>query len=194
MRHGFLKQQHHGRARNMSWDYPRSGKRHQVCFDATKEAFVIFSKTKPCGREFKQLGATIDPKLIMDEEINRIRLKPRAKVKAILRTRRFYSVGEMIQQYKTRVLCLIEGTIGAYFHAASTHLASLGEIQRRFCEEVGLDEQRAFWHWIWFPWSCDRILRLWASFTEFSSTKRTMISKCCFRVDAGAQLSPRDWI
>ena len=120
------------------------GHSHQVSFDASKEHFAVLSRTCPTGSPFKLLGALIDVKLIMDAEICRVRSKAMAKTKAILRTRRFYSMGQMVQQYKSHVLCILEGTTGAIFHASRSHLAKLDDVQEKFCKFLGLSACDAF--------------------------------------------------
>ena len=50
----------------------------------------------------------------------------------------------MVQQYKTHVLCILEGTLGAYFHACSSKLGELDRLQDRFCAKLGLADNEAF--------------------------------------------------
>ena len=135
---------HHKRTFRHSKLIHQWGVLHQVEFDAGKEHFAIISNSEPAGEVFKLLGALTDPKLQMGPEIDRIKNKARAKIKAILRTRKFYSIGALIQQYKTHVLCLLEGTIGAIFHAATTQLEKLDRLQISFCDSIGLSEAAAF--------------------------------------------------
>ena len=49
-----------------------------------------------------------------------------------------------MQQFKTHVLCLLEGSTAAIFHAASSHLEKLNTLQRNFVTNVGLSEEEAF--------------------------------------------------
>ena len=74
----------------------------------------------------------------------RILNKASPKVKAVLRTRKFYSVHGLIQQYKSHVLCILECTCGSYFHAATTHLHKLDMLQTKFVEKLGLSARDAF--------------------------------------------------
>ena len=53
------------------------------------------------------------------------------------------SVG-LLQQYKAHVLCILEGSACAIYHAAQPHLSTLDELQRRFVRKLGLDESEAF--------------------------------------------------
>ena len=120
------------------------GAKNQVIFDETKEEYAVISRVNPHGTTFKLLGAQIDPKLLMTDEISRILGKARGKAKAFFRTMRYYSVGGLIAQFKTHVLCHLEGTMGAFFHASTSHLAKLNAVQRIFVEKLGLSEESAF--------------------------------------------------
>ena len=51
---------------------------------------------------------------------------------------------DLVNQFKAHVLCILEGSLAAVFHAASTHLDKLDSIQRSFTERVGLSEEIAF--------------------------------------------------
>ena len=50
----------------------------------------------------------------------------------------------VIQQFKSHVLCLLEQSAVAIYHAAQTHLESLNALQRNFVSELGLSEAEAF--------------------------------------------------
>ena len=80
----------------------------------------------------------------MEDEIGRIMHKARPKINAILRTRSFYSLDGLLQQYKAHVLCILEGSACAIYHAAQSHLSTLDELQRRFVRKLGLNESEAF--------------------------------------------------
>ena len=88
------------------------------------------------------LGVLIDPKLTMDDETVQIRKKARPKIQAILKTRAFYNAAELIQQFKSHVLCLLEQSAVAIYNAARTHLESLNALQRNFVRELGCQKQR----------------------------------------------------
>ena len=123
------------------------GAGNRVAFDGSKEEFAIISLHDSYGEVFKLLGLLVDPKLTMTAEVARIKGKARPKIKAILRTRRYYSLADMVAQFKTHVLCLLEGTIGGIFHAASSHLNELDGLQRHFVHELGISEGDAFMHY-----------------------------------------------
>ena len=66
-------------------------------FDASKKHFRIIATTQNEGEQFKLLGALFDT---MREEVGRVRSKASPKVKALLRTRPFYSTAAMVLQLK----------------------------------------------------------------------------------------------
>ena len=117
---------------------------NRVQFDAGKEHFCILHKMNCYGETFKLLGTLLDPKLTMEDEIRRIQKKARPKVKAILATRNYYSLSDMMQQYKSHALCHLESSCCAIYHAAQTHLNTLDAIQESFVHELGLTHQDAF--------------------------------------------------
>ena len=80
----------------------------------------------------------------MEAEIQRIRSKAGPKINAILATRHFFDTTGLVQQYKSHVLCLLEGSSIAIRHAAISHLETLDSLQNRFLREIGLDEKEAF--------------------------------------------------
>ena len=120
------------------------GASKRVTFDEDKEHFSILHRGDPCGETFRLLGTLVDPKLAMLEELQRIRKKASPKLNAILAARRFYDIPGLMQQYKSHVLCLLEASTAAVYHAAPTHLDSIDSIQRRFLKELELTEADAF--------------------------------------------------
>ena len=120
------------------------GVENMVAFDPSKEAFLIYHKSTPYGETTRLLGALLDNKLIMEEDVDRICNKIRPKVKALLRTRAFYCTRDMLTQYKTHIWPHLENTIGAYFHAANSHLLKLDGVQIGYLHSLGLDAAVAF--------------------------------------------------
>ena len=91
------------------------GHKHRVTFDPAKEYFCILHRTHCDGEAFRLLGTMIDPKLIMEDEIRRIHRKCRPKIKAILATRGVYSTSDLVVQFKTNILCLLEYSNAAIY-------------------------------------------------------------------------------
>ena len=120
------------------------GKANRVTFDAGKEHLIVLHPTEFHGESFKLLGCMIDPDLRMHSAIDQVLGRIRPKSTAILRTRAYYDVPNLIQQYKTHIWGLVEGNCGAYFHTASSLLNKIGQVQRRFLSKLDITEQQAF--------------------------------------------------
>lgn len=80
----------------------------------------------------------------MHSAIDRWLSKIRAKSNAILRTRAYYSVPALINQYKTHIWGLVEVHCGGYFHAAASLLEKIGQVQRSFLNKLDVSEEEAF--------------------------------------------------
>ena len=96
------------------------------------------------GNPFKLLGCLFDPFLYMDCAIDATVKKIRPKLKSLLRTRAFYSIPDMVLQYKAPILSLLECHTGAIYHAEDKHLRRLDALQNMFLRAMGLDDKRAF--------------------------------------------------
>jgi len=120
------------------------GRANRVTFDAGKEHMVILHPSESHGECFKLLGCMIDLDLRMHSEIDQLLSKIRPKCTAILRTRAYYGVPDLISQYKTHIWGLVECNCGAYFHAASTLLAKIAQVQRSFLTKLDVTEKVAF--------------------------------------------------
>jgi len=120
------------------------GRANRVSFDTGKEHLVILHPDEYHGDPFKFSGLMIDLDLRMHTCIDQLLSKIRPKCTAILRTRAYYSVTELIGQYKTHVWSLVEMYSGAYFHAASTLLQKIGQVQRSFLNKLNVSEEHAF--------------------------------------------------
>ena len=84
------------------------------------------------GKSFKLLGCMIDTDLRMHSCMEQLLSKIRPKITAILRTRGYYSVPDLITQFKTHIWDLIEVNIGSCFHACTSLLDKLDHAQNRF--------------------------------------------------------------
>ena len=120
------------------------GKANRVIFDAGKEHLIVLHPSDHHGESFKLLDCMIDVDLRMHTCIDQLLSKIRPKSTAILRTRAYYSIAELLNQYKTHIWCLVELHCGAYFHAATTLLEKVSQVQRNFLTKLGLSEQEAF--------------------------------------------------
>ena len=127
------------RTRVHSW-----GRANRVSFDAAKEHVVILHPAEGVGQSFKLLGCMIDVDLRMNSAVEQVLSKIRPKIMAILRTRGYYSIADLILQFKTHIWGLIEAHMGGYFHAAPSLLQKLDHAQNRFLRELGVSSADAF--------------------------------------------------
>ena len=80
----------------------------------------------------------------MEHAIDQVLSRIRPKIKALLRTRCYYSTGDMVNQFKIHIWGLIEYQNGALCHACASSLARLDQAQASFVREFGLTEEMAF--------------------------------------------------
>ena len=132
------------------------GTTNRVSFDASKEHLVVLHPSLNHGPSFKLLGCMVDPDLRMHSCIEQVLSKIRPKVTAILRMRGFYSVPELVQQFKTHIWGLVEMHSGGFFHAASSLLEKLDHVQNRFLRELNVSPCQAFLEFNFAPPSLRR--------------------------------------
>ena len=120
------------------------GKTNRVSFDPSKEHLVVLHPFENHGAAFKLLGLMVDTDLAMDSAIDSLLSKIRPKITAILRTRGYHSVPDLITQFKTHIWGLMEANMGGIFHATSTRLAKIDHEQDRFLRELGISAEEAF--------------------------------------------------
>ena len=122
----------------------RWGRDNRVAFDPAKEEFKIIHPFSGTGDSFKYLGPIIDTQIRMHDEIQRIVKKCRPKIRAIMRMRGVYNAANLIQQFKTHVWCLLEGSVGAIFHAYNSDLDKLDNLQNSFVRQLNMTPENAF--------------------------------------------------
>ena len=120
------------------------GATNRVSFDAAKEHLLILHPSVSHGASFKLLGCMVDTDLRMHSCIEQLMSKIRPKITAILRTRGYYSTSELITQFKTHIWGLMEVNIGGFFHAASSLLKKLDDVQEQFLNKLGISPAAAF--------------------------------------------------
>ena len=120
------------------------GKLNRVSFDAGKEEFVVIHHVFGEGGDFRLLGPVFDPKLRMHRAVQKVVGKARPKLHALLKTRRYYSTRDMVLQYKTHLLCVLEACTPAVYHASDTVLEPLDQVQASFLRELDLSAEEAF--------------------------------------------------
>jgi len=86
----------------------------------------------------------VDTDLMMHSAIDQLLTKIRPKVTAILRTRAYYSVPQLLTQFKTHIWGWMEANMGGIFHAATYLLAKIDHVQFRFLRALGLTAEQTF--------------------------------------------------
>ena len=136
------------------------GGANRVLFDASKESFHILSRSSPFGENFTLLGIEFDNKLLMDDVIYNTITSAFWKLKSLLRTKKFYTIREIITMFKMHILTFIEYRTPGIGHAASSSLIPLDKIQSRFLEEIGVNAIDALIHFNLAPLSTRRDLAM----------------------------------
>ena len=90
-------------ARMCQGELHASGRPNQVAFDPKKEAIHVVSHCCPKGPAFRILGVQFDCWLTMCDAVGEPASELRWRLRAILRTNRYYSVAGMVQLYKAKV-------------------------------------------------------------------------------------------
>ena len=120
------------------------GALHRVTFDETKEHFAILHHVHGEGEPFRLLGPILDCKLTMKEAVDDIAKRARPKLYALLRSRQYYGTAELVLQFKSHILPILECGTAAIYHASDTILKQLDGIQAHFFRDLGLSENEAF--------------------------------------------------
>ena len=82
--------------------------------------------------------------------------RARPKCQALMRTRSFYNTADMLLQFKTHILGILESNIGGIYHATSTVLAPLDRVATTFVHGLNLEVDYAFLHFNLAPLSLRR--------------------------------------
>ena len=136
------------------------GSANQVTFDPSKEEFVLIRRFRALGPNFKLLGVTFDPQLLMHTGVRKIASEAGWRLQTLLRPRQYFSTPELMRLYKAHVLSYIESGIPGYFHAAPSVLACVDRVQRRFLRELGLSEEDALIHFRLAPLKARRYMAI----------------------------------
>ena len=89
----------------------------------------------------------------------------------LVRTRRFYSDGELIMLYKAHLLSFIEYRTPAIYHATRDILQRLDRVQSKFLEDVCMSEEEALMNFDLAP------LRTRRDIAMLGVIHRTMLGK-----------------
>ena len=79
----------------------------------------------------------------METEVHELAKRCHWKLVTLLRSRRFFTEGQLVQQYKTHVLPFPEHSAPAVYHATTALLDVLDRVQTTFLRRLGLTEEEA---------------------------------------------------
>lgn len=125
------------RARVHSW-----GRANRVTFDPGKEHLVVIHPSVGHGAAFRLLGCMMITDLRIHSAIEQLMFQIRLKIRAILRTRAYYKVPDLMGQFKTHIWGLIEAHNREYFHASPSMLDKIEHAHSRFLREVDITLSR----------------------------------------------------
>ena len=120
----------------------------------------MLSRTDPFGPNFKLLGIEYDCRLFMTDAVRSLVGKVRWKLKMLLRAKRFYSLEDLMIQYKQQILSYLEYRTPAIYHATSTVLGRVDRLQGSFLRELGVSSEDALLHFNLAPLSTRRDVAL----------------------------------
>ena len=132
------------------------GRANQVTFDASKESMHVLAREGGEGSNFKLLGVVFDHALSMKDAIHELVADASWKIASILRTTRFFTDGELVNLYKSKLLSFSDHRTAAIYHACDTTLAPLNRFQERFLSELGISPEDALFHFHLAPLACRR--------------------------------------
>ena len=119
------------------------GEANQVSFEPSKESFHILDRAAPVGNNFEIIGVVFDTKLQMHDAAARLTAEAGWRIKAIVRTMKFYDAKSLIRLYKCHVLSFLEAASPACAHAAPSVLKPIDDVQIKFLEQIGVSDEQA---------------------------------------------------
>ena len=129
---------------------------NRVEFDPGKEERVVLHPRNGYGETFRLLGLMVDNGLTMEEAVAKLLKQARPKLQALMRTRAYFGINDMMLQYKTHVLGIVESVTGGIYHATTTTLAPLDRLQTTFVHNFNLSVENALLHFNLAPLSLRR--------------------------------------
>ena len=121
----------------------RWGRSNRVSFDASREHVIVLHPVQHHGAAFNFLGCLVDTDLRMQSAIDQLTSIVNPKITAMLRSRAYYSVPQLLMQFKTHIWGLMEAHMGGIFHAATYSLAKIDHAQSRCLRELGISPEHA---------------------------------------------------
>ena len=127
-----------GQLRRCQLELHEWGAANSVTFEQTKESFHILSHSQGYGDPFRLLGVTFDIQLSMGTAVSECSIESHWRLSSLLRSRRFFSVYDIVLHYKAHILSFLEYRTCAITHAADTHLIGLDSVQRKFLRNISV--------------------------------------------------------
>jgi hypothetical protein len=164
------------------------GDANQVQFDSGKEGLRIIAGKEAQGDDFKILGVEFDVSLSMERAVNELVLQANWKLIMIIRTRRFYTDGELVLLYKSHLLSFLEYRTPAIYHVTRDILVKLDRVQSKFLEDAGIDEAAALMHFNLAPLTSRRDIAMLGVLHRRVIGKGAPHFKKHFELEAGRRL------
>ena len=118
------------------------GRLNRVSFDPQKESLIVVHPDRGTDDSFKLLGIRYDCQLRMASDIDDILARARPKIRALLRTRSFYSTAELVIQFKTHIWGIVEYHTPAVFNCKVNIFNKIDHLQNVFLMKLkGTEEE-----------------------------------------------------
>ena len=84
----------------------------------------MLHRRRGAGGNFRILGLTFDPELLMGVGVHEVACEAGWRLRALLRPKRFFAQHGLVHLYKAQVLSYVEATLPGYFHAGPSVLSA----------------------------------------------------------------------
>ena len=115
-----------------------------MSFDPLQESVAILAPAGGDAQPFRFLGLTLDEKLIMHDCVDTLYRKAKPKARALLRSRSFWWVTDMLFLFNTHVRSQFGGCYGNIFHAAPSKLERFDKVQSMFLRHIEFNKKLAY--------------------------------------------------
>ena len=116
----------------------------------------MLSRRDPEGDDFDMLGVERDTSLTMEREVETLARRCYWKLRTLVRSRRFFTTPQLVQQYKSHILPYLEHATAALYHATDTALRKVDRVQDSFLRAAGLTKEEALLQYRLAPLSTRR--------------------------------------
>ena len=105
------------------------GRANGVRLDAAKGSTHVVSRAHPVGSNFRILGVTFDPKLIMDDAVHECAAQAGWRLRTLMRTQRYHTVMELVALFRSQVVSFVDYRTAAIAHASTSVLMAIDRVQ-----------------------------------------------------------------